>query len=121
MTILPRRCTIIKRREIGVLVKIEFIPSTMETELFIPAPRPASKFIPEWYKDKKKYNGLSRFDAAHKKNPGIKNCMPFLDAMTAGYIQETWCDILIRYDNNANAVEYLYPEISPPPLSLRTD
>lgn len=102
-------------------MKIEFIPSSEEAELLIPAPKPASNFIPEWYKNKKKYDGMSRFEAASIKSPGIKNCMPFLDALTTGYIQETWCDIFIKYDEETQTSKYMYASGSPAPLSVRKD
>lgn len=102
-------------------MKIEFIPSNEDTELLIPPPRPASNFIPDWYKSKKKYDGLSKFEAAATKSPGIKNCMPFLDALTAGYIQETWCDIFITYDESTQTSKHMYASGSPAPLSVRQD
>lgn len=100
-------------------MKIEFIPSTLETEMLVPPPRPASNFVPDWYKNKKKYDGLSKFEAASKRTPGIKNCIPFLDAMTAGYIQETWCDIFIKYEDATKISNCLYAVGNPAPLSLR--
>lgn len=102
-------------------MKIEFIPSSIETEMFVPAPRPSSNFIPEWYKSKKKYDGLSKFEAAATRSPGIKNCAPFLDAMTAGYIQETWCDIFIKHDNNTETSQCLYATGSPEPIVVRSN
>jgi hypothetical protein len=62
-------------------------------------PRPASEYIPQWYKDAKPY-----ISANGKKEPSmdgtpyatIKRCMPLWDMMTAGYIIETPYDIYIR-------------------------
>jgi hypothetical protein len=62
-------------------------------------PRPASEYIPQWYKDAKSY-----LDPSGKKAPTvdgsasstIKRCMPVWDIMTAGYIIETPYDIYIR-------------------------
>jgi len=61
---------------------------------FIEMPKPAVKYIPEWYKktpaeinkDAVKTHDLRTF----------KHCIPFLDSMTSGYIFELWQDVEIR-------------------------
>jgi len=65
----------------------------------LPKPKPASEYIPQWYKDAKAY-----LDPSGKKVPPldgvpgstIKRCMPVWDMMTAGYIMETPYDIYVR-------------------------
>lgn len=65
----------------------------------LPKPRPASEYIPQWYKDAKSYT-----DPSGKKAPSldgqpyatVKRCMPLFDMMTAGYIIETPYDIYVR-------------------------
>jgi len=62
-------------------------------------PKPASEYIPEWYKNAKSY-----LDPSGKKAPSldntpsttVKRCMPLWDMMTAGYIMETPYDIYVR-------------------------
>jgi len=62
-------------------------------------PKPASEYIPEWYKKAKSYT-----DPSGKKAPTldgtpyatVKRCMPLWDLMTAGYIIETPYDIYVR-------------------------
>lgn len=62
-------------------------------------PKPATEYIPEWYKKAKSY-----IDPSGKKAPSldgspmatIKRCMPLWDLMTAGYIIETPYDIYVR-------------------------
>lgn len=62
-------------------------------------PKPASEYIPQWYKD-----AISYTDPSGKKAPTIdrtpyvtvKRCMPLWDMMTAGYIIETPYDIYVR-------------------------
>ena len=62
-------------------------------------PKPASEYIPEWYKNAKSY-----LDPSGKKAPTldgtpyatVKRCMPLWDLMTAGYIIETPYDIYVR-------------------------
>lgn len=65
----------------------------------LPKPKPASEYIPDWYKQAKSY-----MDESGKKVPPIdgspfstiKRCMPLWDMMTAGYIIETPYDIYVR-------------------------
>jgi hypothetical protein len=65
----------------------------------LPKPKPATEYIPDWYKDAKSY-----LDPSGKKAPNldgtpsatIKKCMPLWDMMTAGYIIETPYDIYVR-------------------------
>lgn len=47
-------------------------------------PKPASRFLPEWFK---KLPGVS------KGTETIKKCMPFLDAMTSGYMLVLAADV----------------------------
>jgi hypothetical protein len=54
--------------------KIKFTPSDLS--LLLAKPRPASREIPTWYKE---LEGV--INGGHT----IKKCMPFLDAITAGY------------------------------------
>jgi hypothetical protein len=65
-------------------------------------PEKASSLFPQWYKDMPKYNGkakkMSTVNGWH--NLTVKNCMPFLDSMTNGYILKTWCDITVKRNKN---------------------
>lgn len=62
-------------------------------------PKPASEYIPKWYKEAKSY-----VNDENKKRPRIeggptatiKRCMPVYDMMTAGYIMETPYDIYVH-------------------------
>ena len=60
--------------------KIEFIITNKDHLDIWPSPKPALKFIPEDYKK------LGRLSNNNLHDPTVKTCMPFLDAMTAGYI-----------------------------------
>lgn len=62
-------------------------------------PKPASAYIPEWYKNAKSYTDPSGKKAPTLDNTPyatIKRCVPLWDMMTAGYIIETPYDIYIR-------------------------
>lgn len=56
------------------------------------APKPASKLIPDWYKQMEP-------SFPKKKSPDslptIKKCIPVLDAITAGYIIVSPCDVYV--------------------------
>jgi hypothetical protein len=76
-------------------MRIEFIPASKQAENIIPAPKPAKKYIPDWYKNIKTNDNLNYNAAA------LKSCMPFLDSLSAGYIQESWSDIYIEKYNDS--------------------
>jgi hypothetical protein len=93
--------------------KVTFIPKTKEIKLNVPPPKPAKLYVPDWYKQVPKFednkfgvNVLS--DGTVLANATIKSCLPFMDGMTAGYIQETWCDIFI--ENTDGQVRYVYSD-----------
>jgi hypothetical protein len=81
---------------------IKFIPSNaVEGGIFNP-PVPASKLIPEWYKNQNKYtNGTKEYNKDNGNiNHTIKGCMPVFDMMTAGYIYTLPADVFISRDSD---------------------
>jgi len=74
--------------------KIEFWcePQLKDT---IPAPCPASKFLPQWYK---------KMPADYSSDPleagTLKKCIPFRDALTTGYIIPLWQDLYFETHDN---------------------
>jgi hypothetical protein len=95
---------------------IEFIPSSKECELYVKRPMPGKNYIPNWYKEIKPVTEKSLSFNHLGAELNIKMCMPFLDSMMTGYIQETWCDIFIEYKNNE--IHYRYSE-NPEIVSIR--
>jgi len=65
-------------------------------------PKPASKCLPNWYKDIPSYvNNKKHIDIENSNIPmTIKKCMPVFDAMTAGYYLFTHCDIFVTQKDN---------------------
>jgi hypothetical protein len=62
-------------------------------------PKPASEYIPEWYKKSKSYTNtenkkLLKIDGSSQST--VKKCMPVFDMMTAGYIMVTPYDIQVH-------------------------
>jgi hypothetical protein len=60
--------------------KIKFCPINKNMEKIWPHPKPANHFIPEEYKK------LERHTRGNLLHSTVKTCIPFLDAMTAGYV-----------------------------------
>lgn len=71
--------------------KITF-SKTLDNVSDIYVPQPASKFIPEWYK---KIENRFPIEKTPESTPTIKKCVPVLDAITAGYIIVSPCDVYI--------------------------
>jgi hypothetical protein len=82
-------------------MKIQFEPSEKDAELFFELPQPASKSIPDWYKnmplhmDNEKITGLNKESVA-VSNLTLKGCSPFLDALTSGYMFTLASDLEFR-------------------------
>ena len=98
--------------------KITFIPATREVELLVPPPKPAKLSIPEWFKNVPAVNEKNlTVDEGGIPDVNIKNCIPFFDIFTSGYIQETWTEIYINIeelDDKTYKVEFGFssgPEI----------
>ena len=60
-------------------------------------PKPATKHLPEWYKNTEEYiGGVRRVNPETADTPHtVKKCIPVFDALTAGYILVTPCDVQI--------------------------
>jgi hypothetical protein len=76
-------------------MNIEFFPNSEETYNDVPSPTSAKNFIPQWYKDIKPVDSLN-----------VKNCMPFLDTLSSGYVQTTWEDIYVEKTENSFRVHH---------------
>jgi hypothetical protein len=68
-------------------------------------PKPASSFLPEWYKKTQPYLDNKKevfFNSGTKST--IKKCIPVFDALTAGYIIPTYCDLWVKKNENGDIV-----------------
>lgn len=103
--------------------KIEWLLNDAFTENNVPCPQAATKYVPKWYKEipklNKKYENESKIDQVIN-NKTIKTCAPFLDCFLSGYIQETWCDIYIEYDQSNDYVHYAW-SLDPKIMSHRNN
>lgn len=73
-------------------------------------PVPASKIIPEWYKDLESYvGGEKRPDGNGSTTATAKRCMPIFDAISGGYIISTYTDLFVSQkidENEKNQPHY---------------
>jgi hypothetical protein len=60
----------------------------------------ARAFLPKWYIDSTAFIGGKMLIGENGINKDLKLCIPFLDAMTAGYCVELSCDVYVERDGN---------------------
>jgi hypothetical protein len=71
------------------------------------SPIPASKMVPDWYKNTQSYlNGKKVPDGTGKTTGTIKRCMPVFDAMTSGYLILLPADIYVSQKEGAPYYEW---------------
>lgn len=74
-------------------------------------PIPSNDLIPQWWRDGESFINKNDYslNIKNKKDraPGMKSCIPFLDAMGAGYLLTTWADLEIT-ENNYGKIKYRY-------------
>ena len=108
--------------------KIIFSPINQAVEGVFDPPMPASKCVPNWYKDLKQHYGDSlAWNDNGDVNGTIKRCMPVFDVLTAGYIITLPADVVINNGNDAqwSADDYTlvgsHPSIQFPTLPFDRD
>lgn len=80
---------------------------TDTTESDLELPKPASKLIPDWYKDMESYiTGKKMPSGVGGTMATIKKCMPVFDAITAGYIIESPADVYVSLKDGIQWFEW---------------
>lgn len=70
-------------------------------------PKPADKYIPEWYKKTESYIGGKKEPSGDGNTTGtIKRCIPVFDAITAGYILCTPADVFVTQKDGVPYYEW---------------
>lgn len=70
-------------------------------------PKPASAFIPDWYKNVESYIGGKKVtDGNGNTMATIKKCMPVFDAITAGYIITSPADVMVTIKEGSQYFEW---------------
>lgn len=90
---------------------VEFRPLEYSPEAvlkYAERPERSTTAIPDWFKSAPRYqnNDKEMISDEHSHNLTVRHCMPFLDAMTSGYILTTSTDIYVTRNEN------YYPSIS---------
>jgi hypothetical protein len=80
-------------------------------------PVPAKLFLPKWYQKSE-----STFkDEQGMEHPGLKKCVPFLDAMLSGYMLVTPVDIFVsRNEDQSLKISWNSPEVFSDFIAERT-
>lgn len=59
-------------------------------------PRPASSYIPKWFKDFPPYDFSDKLEISERaSNASPKKCRPMLDGIMSGYIIPLWSDVIV--------------------------
>jgi len=75
------------------------------------APKPASSFIPTWYKELESYiDGKKAPDGNAGTTGTVKRCMPVFDAITTGYIIVSPADVYVSQKENEEGTMSPYYE-----------
>ena len=85
-------------------MKITF---TNTSGIDIDEPQPASKSIPDWYKNIESYiSGNKKPNGSGGTGATVKRCMPVFDAITAGYIITLPADVYVSLKNGEQYFEW---------------
>jgi hypothetical protein len=78
-------------------------------------PRPASKYVPDWYKGIPTVaHGRLPFNPEMQEyNHTVKNCVPIIDAFTTGFIQGLNCDLQVQRDIRGEGATINWPRQFP--------
>jgi len=77
---------------------LQFYPVTEDTLSWSEPPQPGIRSnIPNWLRKTPKYRyGQTKFVFEGESNLSIRNCIPFLESFTTGYVMTLPCDIQVR-------------------------
>jgi hypothetical protein len=85
-------------------MKITF---TNTTGADIEQPKPASKVVPDWYKNTSSYMNDEKKPVGNGNTAAtIKRCMPVFDAITTGYIIESPADVYVSVKDGGQWFEW---------------
>jgi hypothetical protein len=87
--------------------------------LYVDIPSPAKMFIPEWYKKAEQFIGGKIAVNESGINRGPKLCVPFLDALTSGYVATLWQDIVVSKELGEQNIRWEIAPNSPEPAQNR--
>lgn len=93
---------------------------------YVPTPTPSSSEVPGWYKKLPKYtNNSSRpmiedvnNSSGQFSNKTVKNCVPYLDSLTTGYVAKLWQDVQVIRTKDGPKISW---PVDPQPCSARPE
>ena len=74
---------------------------------------PAKNHIPEWYKKIPKWKNNEMFEVGRGFNITVKQCMPFLDSLTSGYMIVLSNDLYVKNDNGVPLITWRESDFPP--------
>lgn len=74
----------------------------------------AKNLIPEWYKKIPQWRNNKMFDKEMGFVPTVKQCVPFLDSFTLGYLITLPYDVFVKNDNGAPLLTWTSGVENPP-------
>jgi hypothetical protein len=80
---------------------------------------PSKKLVPDWYKKIPRWKNGVFFDMQTGTNPTLKQCIPFLDSLTLGYMITLPYDLYVE-DNDGSPQIIVAPGVEYPP-KIRND
>ena len=83
---------------------IEFLVTEKDHLDILEHPKPAGKYMPEWYASLQQYDKTSRDHFGHFVKTS-KKCLPMLDSMSEGYIIPLGGDIHVRTNEDASLID----------------
>jgi hypothetical protein len=87
---------------------IKFMAVTQDVADKIKPPAPARAYVPDWYRQATRFIGGKMELRQQGINKDLKLCVPFLDALTSGYVIELPADMLVQRD--AQGVTFFWHE-----------
>jgi len=91
------------------MVKIKFLATTKEVLSDFPHPEQSNKFVPTWYKNMPTLTNKEKYITyAGNVNGTVKTCVPFRDAMFAGYIIPLPFDVFFKKNGKSLEINSSY-------------
>jgi len=107
-------------------LSVKFWTSTAYIET-TPPPVPAIQNLPKWWKDRPLYQrnddiqklGIMNNRGADSAAISVKHCMPYFDALTAGYHYSLPTTITVKKTDDPNRPDITWDEDRPRPVEMR--
>lgn len=94
---------------LGKTEKIQFTPELEVYEILEAYPKPASSYLPKWFKEMpEKINQESKniLFEDNVLNSTVKRCAPFLDSLTSGYMVPLPADVQVSTELNSYRISW---------------